>query len=135
MLRFIYSTSTLAFDSFGDIPLVNGDIVIKTERNQVIMQALVDFLKTTPGDYFFNQGLGANYDYYIGRGIDQYLVGEVVNKIKDDIYRLGIIPDSLFKVYGLKQQNTIQIRIILFNDDEYTIHATFDPSIGVSLGH
>ena len=68
MLKYMYSTSTLAFDSFGDIMLEGGDLKYRTSREEVILQALTDYLKTSYGDYFFNPQLGANYDQYIGLG-------------------------------------------------------------------
>lgn len=135
MLKFIYTASTLAFDSFGDIVLEHGDLKVKTDRRDVALQAITDYLKTTSGDYFFNQSLGANYDRYIGMGITNQLVKEVTQKIKDDIILLQLLPQSLFEVYGLQHENSIQIRIILFEDEDYTIYANFDPSIGVSIGY
>lgn len=135
MLKYMYSTSTLAFDSFGDIILERGDLKYRTSREEVILQALTDYLKTSYGDYFFNPQLGANYDQYIGLGITPQLVKEIANKIETDIINLGIIPQGLFKVYALQTENIIQVRIILFEDDDYTIHLSYDPSIGVTIGN
>ena len=60
---------------------------------------------------------------------------DIANKIKTDIINLEIIPSNLFDVYALKDGNTIQIRVILFENDDYTIQLSYDPSVGVTLGH
>lgn len=135
MLKFMYSQSTLAFDSFGDIIIESSDLKMKYDNRAVTLQALTDFLQTTYGDYFFSPLLGANYDQFIGKGITTALVLEIANKIRSDIILLEIIPQHLFEVYALKVEHTVQVRVILFEDDDYTINLTYDPSIGVTIGH
>lgn len=135
MIKFMYSNSTLAFDSFGDIILDKEDLKCKYDNREVVLQALTDFLQTSYGDYFFQPYLGANYDQYIGKGITQTMPSDIANKIKTDIINLEIIPSNLFDVYALKDGNTIQIRVILFENDDYTIRLSYDPSVGVTLGH
>lgn len=135
MLKFMFSQSTLAFDSFGDIILESEDLKIKYDNRSVILQALTDYLQTTYGDYFFSPLLGANYDQFIGLGITTELVSEIANKIRSDIMLLEIIPKQMFEVYALKVEHTVQVRVILYEDDDYTINLTYDPSIGVTIGH
>lgn len=134
MLGSLYTNSTLAFDSFGDIEYENDDLKLNWNMH-ALLQILVDFLKTNYGDYLFFERYGANYDRFIGKGIDNTLVREVVSTITTDITRLDVIPPRLFKVYGLATGNDIEIRIILAEMDDYTIYLNINKVKGVTIGY
>ena len=134
MLGSMYTSSTLAFDTFGDIELEYEDLKVNWNM-AAIMQILADFLKSNYGDYMFYERYGANYDRFIGKGIDNTLVREVTNSITNDIKSLDIIPSRLFKVYGLAVGNVIEVRIILAESDDYTIYLNIDTVKGVSIGY
>lgn len=134
MLSFLYSQSTLAFDSFGDFIIENNDLKVRKDNRQVVLQALTDFLQTNYGDYIFYPLLGKNYDQFIGKGITQQLVQDIKDSVISDINSLEIIPKHLYEVYAVQVGHAVQVRIILFEDDDYTIKLEYDPSIGVTIG-
>ena len=134
MLGSMYTSSTLAFDTFGDIELENEDLKINWNM-KAIMQIIADFLKSNYGDYMFFEKYGANYDRFIGKGIDYGLVRDIVSTITNDIKALDVLPSRLFKVYGLAEGNIIEIRIIIAEVDDYTIYLNIDTVKGVSIGY
>ncbi len=134
MLGSMYTSSTLAFDTFGDIELENEDLKINWNM-KAIMQIIADFLKSNYGDYMFFEKYGANYDRFIGKGIDDGLVRDIVSTITNDIKALDVLPSRLFKVYGLAEGNVIEIRIIIAEVDDYTIYLNIDTVKGVSIGY
>ena len=134
MLGSMYTSSTLAFDTFGDIELENEDLKINWNL-KAILQILADFLKSNYGDYMFHERFGANYDRFIGKGIDDTLVREVVSSIKYDITSLDIIPSRLLNVYGLANGHVLEVRIILAESEDYTIYLNIDTVKGVSIGY
>ena len=99
------------------------------------MQIIADFLKSNYGDYMFFEKYGANYDRFIGKGIDDGLVRDIVSTITNDIKALDVLPSRLFKVYGLAEGNIIEIRIIIAEVDDYTIYLNIDTVKGVSIGY
>ena len=99
------------------------------------MQILVDFLKTNKRDYVFFPDYGADYDRYIGKSITTELVNDIVHRIRTDINNLEILPKGSYEVYGSQtSENSIQIRIILQEDDDYTIYLDIDKINGVTVG-
>ena len=134
MLTMLSVRSTLAFDPFGDIEIQRGDLKVNTDLSAT-MQILVDFLKTNKRDYVFFPDYGADYDRYIGKSITTELIQDIVYRIRTDINNLEILPKGSYEVYGSQtSENSIQIRIILQEDDDYTIYLDIDKINGVTVG-
>lgn len=134
MLTMLSVRSTLAFDPFGDIEIHRGDLKVNTDLSAT-MQILVDYLKTNKRDYVFFPDYGADYDRYIGKSINTELVNDIVRRIRTDINKLEILPKGSYEVYGSQtSENSIQIRIILQEDDDYTIYLDIDKINGVTVG-
>ena len=125
---------TIEFDTFGDIVLEKGDLKI-SQNIGAIVQILSDYFKTNYGDYLFHPEHGANYSSFIGRPVDKSLVSEIVGKVTLDIKRLDILPDNSYKVHGLSDGNTIQIRVMIMEVDDYTIYLNIDTIKGISIGY
>ena len=134
ILTMLSTESTLAFDPFGDIEIVGDDLKVSTGINSTF-QILIDFLKTNKRDYVFFPDYGADYDRYIGKSITTELIQDIVYRINVDINNLEILPKSSYEVYGSQtSENSIQIRIILQEDDDYTIYLDIDKVNGVTVG-
>ena len=134
ILTMLSTESTLAFDPFGDIEIVGDDLKVSTGINSTF-QILIDFLKTNKRDYVFFPDYGADYDRYIGKSITTELIQDIVYRINVDINNLEILPKSSYGVYGSQtSENSIQIRIILQEDDDYTIYLDTDKVNGVTVG-
>lgn len=134
MLTMLSTETTLAFDPFGDIVLVGNDLKVNEGINSTF-QILIDFLKTNKRDYVFFPDYGADYDSYIGKSISTELIQNIVYRIKVDINNLEILPRGSYEVYGSQtSENSIQIRIILQEDDDYTIYLDIDKVNGVTVG-
>ena len=134
ILTMLSTESTLAFDPFGDIEIVGDDLKVSTGINSTF-QILIDFLKTNKRDYVFFPDYGADYDRYIGKSITTELIQDIVYRINVDINNLEILPKSSYEVYGSQtRENSIQIRIILQEDDDYTIYLDIDKVNGVTVG-
>ena len=125
---------TIEFDTFGDIVLEKGDIKV-VENIGAIIQFLSDYFRTNYGDYLFYSQFGANYNSFIGQAVSKQLVNEIINKVSTDIKKLDILPIESYKVYGLASGNTIQVRIILLESDDYTIYLNIDTIKGISIGY
>lgn len=134
MLTMLSTETTLAFDPFGDIVIVGNDLKVNEGINSTF-QILIDFLKTNKRDYVFFPDYGADYDSYIGKSISTELIQNIVYRIKVDINNLDILPRGYYEVYGSQtSENSIQIRIILQEDDDYTIYLDIDKVNGVTVG-
>lgn len=134
MLTMLSTETTLAFDPFGDIVIVGNDLKVNEGINSTF-QILIDFLKTNKRDYVFFPDYGADYDSYIGKSISTELIQNIVYRIKVDINNLEILPRGSYEVYGSQtSENSIQIRIILQEDDDYTIYLDIDKVNGVTVG-
>ena len=134
MLTMLSTETTLAFDPFGDIVLVGNDLKVNEGINSTF-QILIDFLKTNKRDYVFFPDYGADYDRYIGKSISTELINSIVYRIKVDINNLEILPRGSYEVYGSQtSENSIEIRIILQEDDDYTIYLDIDKVNGVTVG-
>ena len=134
ILTMLSTESTLAFDPFGDIEIIGDDLKVSTGINSTF-QILIDFLKTNKRDYVFFPDYGADYDRYIGKSITTELIQDIVYRINVDINNLEILPKSSYEVYGSQtSENSIQIRIILQEDDDYTIYLDIDKVNGVTVG-
>ncbi len=134
ILTMLSTESTLAFDPFGDIEIVGDDLKVSTGINSTF-QILIDFLKTNKRDYVFFPDYGADYDRYIGKSITTELIQDIVYRINVDINNLEILPKSSYEVYGSQtSENSIQIRIMLQEDDDYTIYLDIDKVNGVTVG-
>ena len=125
---------TIEFDTFGDIVLEKGDLKI-SKNIGAIVQIISDYFKTNYGDYLFHPEFNANYSSFIGRSVDKSLVSEIVGKVTLDIKRLDILPDNSYKVHGLSDGNTIQIRVMIMEVDDYTIYLNIDTIKGISIGY
>lgn len=125
---------TLEFDNFGDVSLERGDLKV-VKNIGAIVQMLSDYFMTNYNDYIFYPMEGANYSSYIGRAVGKQLVNEIVDKVKLDIKRLDILPDRAYQVYGLSSGSTIQVRILLLEEDDYTIYLNIDTIKGISIGY
>lgn len=125
---------TLEFDNFGDVSLERGDLKI-VKNIGAIVQMLSDYFMTNYNDYIFYPMEGANYSSFIGRAVGKQLVNEIVDKVKLDIKRLDILPDQAYQVYGLSSGSTIQVRILLLEEDDYTIYLNIDTIKGISIGY
>ena len=125
---------TIEFDTFGDIVLEKGDLKI-SQNIGAIVQILSDYFKTNYGDYLFHPEYGANYGSFIGRPVDKALVSEIVSKVSLDIKKLDILPENSYKVHGLADGNTIQIRVMIMEVDDYTIYLNIDTIKGISIGY
>ena len=125
---------TIEFDTFGDIVLEKGDLKI-SKNIGAIVQILSDYFKTNYGDYLFHPEHGANYGSFIGRPVDKALVSEIVGKVSLDIKKLDILPENSYKVHGLADGNTIQIRVMIMEVDDYTIYLNIDTIKGISIGY
>ena len=125
----------LLLSANGDLILTDGDLTLATDNSHSLVQRLRMRLNIWQTEWIYNQSFGMPYLQYIGKGITQTMPSDIANKIKTDIINLEIIPSNLFDVYALKDGNTIQIRVILFENDDYTIRLSYDPSVGVTLGH
>lgn len=125
---------TIEFDTFGDIVLEKGDLKI-SQNIGAIVQILSDYFKTNYGDYLFHPEHGANYGSFIGRPVDKALVSEIVSKVSLDIKKLDILPENSYKVHGLADGNTIQIRVMIMEVDDYTIYLNIDTIKGISIGY
>ena len=134
ILTMLSTESTLAFDPFGDIEIIGDDLKVSTGINSTF-QILIDFLKTNKRDYVFFPDYGADYDRYIGKSITTELIQDIVYRINVDINNLEILPKSSYEVHGSQtSENSIQIRIILQEDDDYTIYLDIDKVNGVTVG-
>lgn len=134
MLTMLSTETTLAFDPFGDIVIVGNDLKVNEGINSTF-QILIDFLKTNKRDYVFFPDYGADYDRYIGKSISTELINSIVYRIKIDINNLEILPRGSYEVYGSQtSENSIEIRIILQEDDDYTIYLDIDKVNGVTVG-
>ena len=134
MLTMLSTETTLAFDPFGDIVIVGNDLKVNEGINSTF-QILIDFLKTNKRDYVFFPDYGADYDRYIGKSISTELINSIVYRIKVDINNLEILPRGSYEVYGSQtSENSIEIRIILQEDDDYTIYLDIDKVNGVTVG-
>ena len=134
ILTMLSTESTLAFDPFGDIEIIGDDLKVSTGINSTF-QILIDFLKTNKRDYVFFPDYGADYDRYIGKSITTELIRDIVYRINVDINNLEILPKSSYEVHGSQtSENSIQIRIILQEDDDYTIYLDIDKVNGVTVG-
>ena len=125
---------TIEFDTFGDIVLEKGDLKI-SQNIGAIVQILSDYFKTNYGDYLFHPEHGANYGSFIGRPVDKALVSEIVSKVSLNIKKLDILPENSYKVHGLADGNTIQIRVMIMEVDDYTIYLNIDTIKGISIGY
>lgn len=125
---------TLEFDNFGDVSLERGDLKV-VKNIGAIVQMLSDYFMTNYNDYIFHPMEGANYSSFIGRAVGKQLVNEIVDKVKLDIKRLDILPDRAYQVYGLSSGSTIQVRILLLEEDDYTIYLNIDTIKGISIGY
>lgn len=125
---------TLEFDNFGDVSLERGDLKV-VKNIGAIVQMLSDYFMTNYNDYIFYPMEGANYSSFIGRAVGKQLVNEIVDKVKLDIKRLDILPDRAYQVYGLSSGSTIQVRILLLEEDDYTIYLNIDTIKGISIGY
>ncbi len=134
MLNALFTNSTLAFDSFGDIIIEHNDLKVNKNLNAKL-QILTDYFRTNYTDYIFFPSYGANYDKYIGKAIDYNLISEILNKVKTDVKKLGILENTQYDVYAKQlSANTIQIRVLLEEDDDYTIYLDIDKINGVTVG-
>ena len=63
------------------------------------------------------------------------MIRDIVYRINVDINNLEILPKSSYEVHGSQtSENSIQIRIILQEDDDYTIYLDIDKVNGVTVG-
>lgn len=111
-----------------------GDLKV-VKNIGAIVQILSDYFKTNYNDYIFHPLEGANYISFIGRAVSKQLVNEIVNKVRLDIKKLDILPEKAYQVFGLASGNTIQVRILLLEEDDYTIYLNIDTIKGISIGY
>lgn len=130
----LMSQRILDFDTFGDIVLERDDLKVISELSATL-QIISDYFKTNYGDYLFYPEFGANYDHFIGRAVTSNLVNEIVNKVTADIKKLNILPDQSFKVAGLADGNVIQVRVMILEEDDFTIYLNINTIKGISIGY
>lgn len=123
-------------DMFGDIQIVNNDIRMEYDRLNIIIQNIAEHLKTDLGDYFFYPKLGANLSQFKGLPIDDTLLNEIELYVTRELGSLNLLTRDDIEVIAVRSgDNTIHIRVVLYQDDEYTIKLNIDPSLGVTIGY
>lgn len=127
--------NTVAFDLYGDISILNNDIKVNTDLKAII-QVFADFLKTNKGDYEFYDAYGSDYDSFIGKGITPAIINTIQQKIKVDLDRLQLIPPLALEVAAIQTNtNSIEVRVFLYDIDDYTIYINISKDEGMLIDY
>jgi len=120
-MSYLFSKTALDFGEYGDLIFTGVGLKRIESVEGTIYQAIYKYLKSNKGDYELNQFYAANLQEHIGKGIDLKLSKYITTKLEDDLVREGLIPKQAVEVYSLIEGNILHIRIILFEQDDYTI--------------
>lgn len=129
--------SALDFGEFGDFQIESNDLKIIKEPIKARIQALKDLLKSSIGDYFYMNGYGTTQESYIGKGLTNTVQLEIENMLKNAIIDENIFDSSEFNIYSIADENTLYIRIFIFEgtENETTLNLTYNSTTGVTLGN
>lgn len=131
-MNYLFAKSSLDFGKYGDFTFTgNGLKKLKTSE-EVIYQNIYKFIKSNVLDYELSPYYAADLQVHIGRGLDLSVSTDIEKRLRDDIIRQGLIPDQYIDVYSLIDVNTLHLRVILFDSEEYTISMEINNS-GVVL--
>lgn len=127
-MNYLLSKSSLDFGEYGDFSFTGLKLKRLDTIEQTIYQSVYKFLKSNFGDYELQVEYAANLSAHLGKGLDLEFSRYVENKLKRDIINQGLVPEQVLEVYSLIEQHTLHLRVILFDESNYTISVQINNS-------
>lgn len=126
-------TKDLKVDSnYGDLELVNNDLKTETRRLFLLKNTIIERYKTNINDFKLNASYGANLDRFIGRGIDNRLVENIITSFKFCLTYDNFIDSTLLEILPVVVNNTVKLyTYINIGNETISIETTYDLTEGV----
>lgn len=67
---------------YGDIEILGGDLVLSKTNKEIAKHVIIERFKTNLNDFQLNPNYGANLEEYLGRGINNKLIEEIVTRLR-----------------------------------------------------
>lgn len=121
--------TALAYDT--DWVIVNKDLKVVHNYDTIILQNVINRLKSDYGDYALNKSFGFNSDFFIGLPVDNTTALRLEDSMKLCLTFDGFLSKEDFRILWYLQDNSIIYRLIL-NDNNYTTF-TYDRNTGLKF--
>lgn len=131
-MEYMYSKSALDFGKYGDFTFTGTEFKKLRNFRLVTYQNIFKFVTSNKGDYELEYLYAANLSLNIGIGLSSEVAQSIAEKLRQDIVNKGIIQDQDLEVYPVIEGHTLHLRLMLFQDDNYTIAVQLD-NMGVSV--
>lgn len=123
----LVSRDILIDSFFGDIELVNNDVVVSTKPKDILKNVVIERYKTNYGDFILDPNSGAGLDKYVGKGLDKNLADNVATQFRYALTYDNFISNEDLEIYTFIINNVLHIQTyIQMNNEVLTINATFD---------
>lgn len=103
----------ISFDEFGDIDILTGDIATISSKEEILVQNVMDRIKSSQGDYRLFPLIGSGIVKKIGSIASISLENEIENRIRQSLTYDGFLTSQEVKVACLIEGDTAVIGIQL----------------------
>lgn len=113
---------------YGDFEILGGDLVLSKNSKEISKNLIIERFKTNLNDFQLNPTYGANLDEYLGRGISNKLIEEIVTRLRFTLTYDNFFNNSDIEILPIVlDKNSIQIRVYLVtNEDEALVSVTYN---------
>jgi len=103
---------------YGDVEILGGDLVLSKTNKEIAKNVIIERFKTNLNDFQLNPNYGANLDEYLGRGISNKLVEEIVTRLRFTLtYDNYFLNSEIELLPVILDNNGIQIMLYLANNE------------------
>lgn len=118
--------------AYGDISFTHGKIDMLIKESPIVLQKIIQVLKTNFEDYKHFPEYGANIEEFIGEPIDKNLADRIQGVVLSVINSEDVLPSlNKFNLPYVIQKNTILFRLIV--DDYISLKLDFEKDKGFKL--
>lgn len=120
-MNYLFAKSSLDFGKYGDFTFTGNTIKKLKNAEEVIYQNVYKFIKSNIGDYELEPYYAADLQRHIGKGLDLSVSSDIEKRLRNDIIKQGLVPEQYIDIYSIIDVNTLYLRVIMFDSENYTI--------------
>lgn len=118
--------------SYGDISFTSGKLDFLVKDSTVVLQKIIQVLKTNFGDYKHFPEYGAGIEDYLGRPVSRFLADQIQKEVLDAINYEEVLPRlSKSNLPYIIKGNSIYYRLMI--EDLFTLKLNFDRDKGFKI--
>ena len=127
------SKRDLKIDSqYGDFSIINNDLVCTRSNLDNLKDVVIERYKTNAKDFLLVPTYGANLERFIGKGIDQSLINNVVTNLKYSLTYDKFVSLNELEIIPIILNDKLRLfTYITIGDNKLAVESVYDYKEGV----